>query len=379
VKGCTAAGLDGGRLTESQLVTTMMFTVLGTAYFFQPFFPAAFAGHDSWTSIPAAVPYALAPVLLAGYLGGVFPGFNLFDWMEIIVGRRGGKLLQILYVLWFFQLLSVVLNEFFYFTNIGFMPRTPALVLTSLLVFLAGAAVYGGVEMLGRLATVFLPVSLVVAIGLIILATGLYDPANLRPVLERGASHVLAGAMTPGVGAGETVIGAMFFPFLKKPAQGGRALARAVFYVAALAFLVNLAVDLAFGDEAARLYLPVFALAREINLMNFVQHLEGFALVLWVASIFVKVAVWYYAAVLGMAQIANLKSYRPLVFPAGLLILAVTAGDMPDLDIMVHFVSSVVPFYFGVFEVVIPLALAVAVLAGRERRQGRRPTPAGAA
>ncbi|HUW65599.1 MAG TPA: endospore germination permease [Spirochaetia bacterium] len=352
--------LEGGRISEAELVTMLMFTVLGTAFFFLPSVAAGFAGRDAWLTVIPATLAALAVAWACGCLTTRFPGFNFFNWMEILLGTAGGKILQFLYILWFIDVTETIAAEFAYFMNIAFLPRTPSLMLTALLLFLAGVAVYGGAEMIGRLAIVFLPVSLVIFLGMFALAGGLYDFSNLRPFLEKGLTPVVVGSLTPGAWRGEVLLGAMFFPLLARPERGGRLLTRSILWIGLLMLVDALALTMAFGDETARLSQPLYSLAREINLLSFFQHLESLVLISWVASVFVKAAVWYYVTVLGLGQWLNLKSYRPMVLPAGLLMLAVAGYNWPNIATMAHFVATVVPFYSGgTFEFAIPLLLAV--------------------
>jgi len=351
--------LEGGRISEAELVTMLMYTVLGTAYFSLPAVASSFTGHDAWlVPIMATLPGFLVAGI-TGYLAVHFPGFNFFNWTEIILGRTGGKILQFFYVLFFIHVTAIIISEFNYFLNIAFMPMTPSLVFSTLLLFLTGVAVYGGIEMIGRLATVFLPVSVVISTGMIILAAGLYHFANLMPFLDRGVAPVLAGSISLSGLRTEIFLGAMFFPFLKRPDQGGWVQFRANLWIGFLLLLISLSVALAFGDEGARLSLPVYSLVREISLMHFFEHLESLALILWISGIFMKVAVWEYVTILGTAQWLNLKSYRPLVLPMGLLLAALANYDMPNGAVLSHFAASVIPFEVMLFAIVLPGILAV--------------------
>lgn len=364
--------LEGGRISPAELVTMLLYTVLGTAFFFLPSVVAGFAGRDVWLTPVPAIATGTILALVTGCLATRYPGFNFFNWTEIILGRAGGKILQFFYILWFLHSTTVIINEFVYFVQIAFMPVTPRLVFTLLLLLLTGSAVYGGVEMIGRLSIIFLPVSLVISAGLILLAAGLYDPANLTPVLEKGVTPMLAGSFVTAAWRSEIFLAAMLFPFLKRPAEGGRIVLQTDLWVAFFLLIETIAVVLAFGDETPRITLPVFSLAREINLLGFFQHLESLVLIMWYAGIFVKVTVWEYVTVLGLAQWLNLSSYRPLVLPVGLLLAAVTNYDLPDVVGLVHFVASVAPFYHLPFSLVLPGLLALVGLLRRPRPGTRR-------
>ncbi|MDA8333737.1 MAG: endospore germination permease [Peptococcaceae bacterium] len=359
--------LEGGRISEAELVSMMLYTVMGTAFFFLPSVVAGYAARDVWLSALTGMSGGLLVALVTGSLTSRYPGFNFFDWTEIVLGKAGGKILQFFYVLWFYHLVTVVINEFDYFVQIAFMPVTPFLVFTLLLLALTGAAVYGGVETIGRLAVVFIPVSVVISAGLTVMAAGLYDFANLTPVLERGIVPVLAGTLPTAGWESEIFLGTMLFPFLKRPEKGGWVLFRAELWITFFLLVSTLSVTLAFGEETARLTLPVFSLAREINLLGFFQHLESLVLIMWYASLFVKVAVWEYVTVLGTAQWLSLGSYRPLVLPGTLLLAALTNYDMPDLAILTHFLASAVPFDLLLLTVVVPGILVLVSLVRKRK------------
>ncbi|MDA8333738.1 MAG: endospore germination permease [Peptococcaceae bacterium] len=364
--------LEGGRISEAELVSMMLYTTLGTAFFFLPSVVAGYAGRDAWMTPLTAMSGGLLVALLTGCLASRFPGFNFFDWTEIVLGKAGGKILQFFYVLWFFHIVTILVNEFDYFVKIAFMPVTPSLVFTLLLLALTGAAVCGGVEMIGRLAVIYISVSITIATGLTFMAAGLYDVGNLTPVLERGIAPVLAGTLPPVGWATEIFLGAMLFPFLKRPEKGGLVLFRAELWITFFLLVDTLSVTMAFGEETARLTLPVYSLAREINLLGFFQHLESLVLIMWYAGVFVKVAVWEYVTVLGTAQWLNLGSYRPLVLPGTLLLAVLTNYDMPDLAILTHFLASVFHYYLLLFTVVVPGILVLVSLVRKRKDVPRR-------
>jgi len=355
--------LEQGRISESQLVAMLMYTVLGTAYFFLAAVAPAFAGHDAWLAPLIAMVPGFLVAGISGCLTARFPGFNFFDWTEIVLGRTGGKIMEFFYILFFIHVTIIIINEFTSFLNVAFAPLTPPLVFSIMVLFLTGVAVYGGIEIIARLAIIFLPISIVMSVGMLIMASGLYNAGNLAPFLAKGMKHVLAGSVSPSGLQCEIFLGAMLFPCLKRPAQGGWVQLRANLWIGLLLLLVSFSVVLAYGDEAGRLSLPVFSLAREINLLHFFQHLESLVLVLWFSGIFMKVAIWEYVTVLGTAQWLNTDSYRPLVLPMGLLLAALTNYDVPNVAFLSHFTATVIPFEVMLFGLVLPgLVLLLTVM-----------------
>ncbi len=56
-----------------------------------------------------------------------------------------------------------------------------------------------------------------------------------------------------------------------------------------------------------------FNSVRLVSIANFLERLESVVLMAWILGGFIKVGVFYYAAVLGRAQWLGLKDYRSLV------------------------------------------------------------------
>jgi len=89
-----------------------------------------------------------------------------------------------------------------------------------------------------------------------------------------------------------------------------------------------------------------------------------------------KVAVFYYALVLGTAQWLNLEDYRPIIFPMGFLILLFAVWSAPSLMELVHYLGSTSPFYRISIQVGIPLLLLF-VAKWRKRANNQKLTQQG--
>lgn len=83
---------------------------------------------------------------------------------------------------------------------------------------------------------------------------------------------------------------------------------------------------------------------------------------MWFITIYFKMTLYFYASVLGIAQIFNLKHYRPLILPLG-MVLAVLSFTMyedvvkqQDFDVKVTIPHSLI---IGLFLPLIMLVVSV--------------------
>lgn len=74
-----------------------------------------------------------------------------------------------------------------------------------------------------------------------------------------------------------------------------------------------------------------------------------------------KIAVLYYAATLGAAQLLKLSSYTPLVLPMGLLLFDFSILQFPDANSVFNYHIMTYPYFAMIFEFIFPaLTLSLA-------------------
>lgn len=107
-------------------------------------------------------------------------------------------------------------------------------------------------------------------------------------------------------------------------------------------------------------------LARYISLADIIERVEPLIMLIWIGGGFVKVGVFYYCAVLAMAQWLNLREYKALVLPTGALLAVLSIILWENVIQLTHQIARVIPPYFLAIEVGIPLVLlALARLRGK--------------
>ncbi|MCR4442675.1 MAG: endospore germination permease [Peptococcaceae bacterium] len=364
---------EQAKIDGKQAVMLMLSMVLPTAILTVPSLTVRLAKQDAWLSIAVAVLAGLLIARLAVSLSLLFPGKTLLEYSEEILGKAAGKVVGLLYIWWFLHMGAVVIREFGVFLVTAIMPETPIIVFHIVVAAVAAYAVRSGLEVLSRFNQLFIPLTGFLAVAFVLSVKDM-QMVRLLPVFDTGLLPVLKGAAVPASWMGEIVVFTMFIPSLKNPGEAHRLAALSVLLIGFFLTLSILEALLIFGPEITAAWLfPTFNAVRVVSIAGFLERLESVITVVWVAGGFIKVGVFYYAAVLGSAQWAGLKDYRPLVIPVGVVLVSLSILLHENVADMFAFLALTWPPYaLLVFEGGIPLLLLAAALAGGKGRKGGR-------
>ena len=357
--------LEGGKVNNRQVALLLPFLiVMPTAVLFVPAITAAAAKQNGWLSVlVVATIFGLLVALVAVKLGLRFPEQTVVEYAPEILGPFLGKLVGAGFVVWFLHMNAVIIREFADFIVIAFMPETPLLVFIFFLLALSARAVRGGLEVIARAAEWIFPIFILSMIIIIAMVLPDADMSNLLPVLEDGLRPVVHGALAPSGWRGEIVLMLMFLPYINLPGKTQKYLFAAVILMGLALAQATVITTAVFGVLTEYLTFPFFSLSTYISIARFLERMEPLILVMWVAGVSIKVAAFYYAAVLGSAQLFELKDYRPVVLPLGLILAALSIGLFDNSREVVQWLNEPFPPYAYTFELIIPaLLLLVAVL-----------------
>ncbi len=366
--------LEAGKIDSKQAIFLMVSMVIGTALVFISSSTARLARQDSWISILLAILAGLMIAWLVVNLNLRFPGKTLFQYPEVILGRWPGKLVALLYIWFYIHVSAEIIREYGVFLVSAFMPETPMIVFEILIVAVAAYAVRNGLEVFTRVNQVILPVIIISVIILVVLAAREMDFKRLLPVyIDNGAVPIIKGAVTPALRMGEIVTMAVLIPYLKHTKKAYR-IASTATMITGFLLLTAIAADLTiFGPEVTTgWFFPELNMVRMIHLANFLERMEALIMVTWVAGVLIKISVYYWAIALGSAQLLDLKDYRPLVLPVGVILLALSIMIHDSVMDLFVYTGTFVNFVLIIFEAVIPLfLLVVAVIRGQGRKQNQ--------
>lgn len=364
--------LEKGKITARQLIFIMLISRLVIPTTDLPVLTSPPANQDVWLAAllsPLLTMVLAAPLVL---LAIRFPGLTIIQWGPLLLGKAGVAI-GCLYVWFFLHNAAITLRTAAEFMTAVPMPETPLVVFILLLALISAWAAANGLEVIGRMAELLCLLLLAAVLAQFVLVLPEMEVKALQPVLEEGIGPVLLGAFYVSARLVEVLILAMAVPYLNKssPKQiiGVLAANLAVFTV--FFVLIILAVTMVFGAAKAQAYsFPYLSLSRIVSFGDVIERLEIIHLSVFIMGVFIKVAAFFYLAVLGLSQLMNLQTYRPLVLPLGALLVALSVWLFDSLPELTRFTQYQVWTPYGLLFITGFPLLLLAVALVRKKREG---------
>ncbi|MDA8212624.1 MAG: endospore germination permease [Clostridia bacterium] len=352
------------KISSSQCLLLFITLVTATAVLFVPAITAQEARQDGWLSaLVFSTLFALLVAVICTSLGLRFPGRTVIQYSPEILGRFLGKLAGLGYIFFFIHINSIIVREFGDFLTTVFLPDTPIDIFVATLLLLGASAVRNGLEVIARMNQFVFPLLLFSYMLIIVLVARDMDLHNLLPVLEGGIGPVLKGSFSLSAFRGEVCLILMLLPSLNNSKEATLTTVKAVIWIGILLTVDTVATLAVFGPDITSVQVfPFLNLARYISLGNFVERIESLVILIWVAGVVVKVSLIYYVAALAAAQWFNLREYRPVVLPIGMLIGVLSIIGFSNSRELVEFIAKIWPPYGFSFELILPTVLLLAAM-----------------
>lgn len=326
------------------------------------------AKQDAWLTILLGMIAGFGFYLVYSYLFRQYPDLPFTSFIQRIVGKFIGYPLAFLYILHFMYVASRVLRDFTELLITSTLVNTPMFMIGFIMITLISYAVYMGIESVARTGEILLGVILlcgVLGISFLFLS-GAVKFENLTPVLENGWKPVLTTVFPQILSFpfGEMVVFTMLLPYLNNTHSGVKVGMYAL-TLSGLVLTVTIAIDISVlgPHTATNSMFPLLKTAQKINVGNFIQRLDSIVLTTLIIGGFFKIVVYFYAAVLGIVNIFEIKRPYCVIYFVGTIILISSiyiAGNLPEhLEIGLN----ILPLYVSLpLQIGIPFLLFLVVL-----------------
>lgn len=363
------------KISIRQFTILTMFYTIGTTILVIPSSLAVDAKQNAW--IAAIVGWLMGFFIVYLYIaiGRLYPQLTLFGFLEYTLGKWIGKLVSLVFIFFSFIGTSAVLYYMGNFMTTQVMPETP---LGAFVILFGGLVVLGlrlGLEVLARTSEILFPWFLVLFTVSTLLVIPEIDIQKIKPIMEIGISPTIKAALSYiGTATLPLIVFLMIFPAsLSNKKDAGKAFIIGTMLGGVFIIIVTfMSISVLGADFTSRNMYPSYALAKKINIGNFIQRVEILMAGMWFMSIFFKTAFYAYGFVTGIAQLCGLKDYRPLALPCGMLLIAYSLIIYPNVVYMMDFDTTVYIPYVITIAFILPLFL-LGIGFIRKRMQNKPP------
>jgi len=319
------------------------------------------AKQDAWISVIIAISEAVLLFLMYSRILSLYPGKDLFDIIQILMGKYIGNTIIIL-IIWFaFHLGALVLRNISEFTNVLVLPDTPVILPMIFFTILLIWVIKLGIEVLARWSEFFIWIVFMILIAVTLLSIPLMDKSNLKPILNVGISPVLRGSLSSFMFPfGESVVFMMVFSNIAKVKNYKKTFLLALLMGGGFILIVTIRNILVLGSDAvSRAYFPSTMVISLIHLGNLLQRLESTIIVEFAICIFVKISTCIFAVCNGLSKLFGFDDYKFIATPVALLMLSFSLFIFDSTMEMKSWASDIYPYYTLIFAVIIPLVIYI--------------------
>jgi spore germination protein KB len=257
--------------------------------------------------------------------------------------------------------------EIFFTSN--FLPHTPFSVTSALFAIVVVIGVRMGLETITRASELMLPWFLILFVVLVSTLIPEIETENLLPVFEAGWKPVFwAGFSFAGTAYMPIVFLFAIFPSVQNPDKAQIGLFVAALIGGLCVVLVTLLCILILGPtNTSRSMFPSYSLVKKINIGNFLQRIEAILAGLWFITTYIKTTFYFYGWVTSLSEILNLRNYRTVTLPCGMIMVVFSLVVYPDVIYMQKWDSTIFLPYILIMGFFTPLLLWLVGLLKKKR------------
>lgn len=222
-----------------------------------------------------------------------------------------------------------------------------------IVVIIAAAAAVGaylGLEAVGRVNRIFLPIAAVIFIGLIILLIPKYNLNNIMPLFGNGIKNIFISGISTLSLFSDLLILNLLIPYSKNLDVIKKSGKKAILISGIAASLVTAAYCLSFSYPTSEDFImPAYQMTRLINISNFLSRFEAFFEFVWTILTLMYASVYLYMICYSIQITLSLKYIQPLILPVTVILFFVSLVP-PSIMKMIEWDSYIGGFsYIPVF------------------------------
>ncbi|PKM73002.1 MAG: spore gernimation protein [Firmicutes bacterium HGW-Firmicutes-16] len=352
--------LEKGVITNTQLIYLILSFLESMVISIN--FSYGISKQDTWIAVLAA--FVITIPIMLGYtaIAKSYPGKNLIQINDEALGPYVGKLFSALYIWFLFELMIHYAYFFNSFWITYIMTETPRLVFVAIFILVSAFAVWSGIETIARCSVIFTIIVSITVVFVISLLLKDMKIVHFLPILDLTPKDFIQSVhIILTIQFCDLIAFLMIFPYTKNNKAIRKPMLLALCLSTLMLLIVVLVNTAVMGVRITNTTSVSFAITREIDIGNVLTRLDVLVALTLLATVFMKVSVFYYTTVLGLAQLLGLRSYKPLIVPIGLIAIAISANLYPSDMEQVYAGRNIWPFNAMLFEIILPLITLITI------------------
>lgn len=316
---------------------------------------------DAWIASIIAAIVTIPIAFMYGRIMNLYPGKNIYDISEIVMGKLLGKLLNIILICHSIFLGAYILNDFLDFIKLTSLFNTPSIFPTIFIGILSVWILLEGIEVLSSWTHFFIRI-IVFCIAIIwILLIPEMKFANLHPIFYHGGKNILIESfklvMYP---FSEIFIFTTFFDYVDYNDKSKNIFIKPLVIGGVVSILSTIINIMVLGGEAYSIfYYSSYDCIKRLKFQGEFQRIEIMVAVAFTIIQFVELNFCILGAFKGIKNIFNLKNDKYILI--GVVCIVTIFSNIMFKSIMesMEFSESIWPYYGVVIQLLIPIFILI--------------------
>ncbi len=359
------------KISQSQLAALIVMFQIGSSPLF---LLGSSAGADAWIAVLVAmVAGLLLLALLTLQIRRLEPDKDLVEMFTMYFGRVIGYAFAVSYFVYFSYKSVRNIREFGDLMILYLLPSTPLFIVIGCVLFVAGFAVWHGIETFSRTTQIIMPAVLIIyfAFFLMIYGSGLFDIHRIEPIAEKGFSKVVEAALPEIVSFpfGEMVLFLMLWKYVASKKKTFRTTIRCYVYTGLFLALTNIVIVASLGPISQVSVVPFIQIMSQVEFASFIERLDPLAASLIFAGVFIKMTAYFFGAFLVGGHLVRAKRLYLVVGVGAVLFIGALSFRSYMQHIWFGFEHNL-KYHFPIFQIYIPVLLLLVMLVRSRLRAG---------
>ena len=290
-------GLGKQTISAGQLAILYISFMVGSSIVYIPNPMIHFAGNMAWLSITVSALMGMLLLSLVLYLFRCYPDDEYTACLNRVYGRWIAGVFIALLILMLFLMFSYIVLGIGNFFNNTMMVETPMYVFNGLTIIVAAYTVHAGIEVMGRMYFLLTASMMLAVVVIVLLAIPSAKTEALLPQFAEGIKPVLHGIyFSFGFPIAELFLFSVILPFVRKDSRrdAGKWLYAMTALSGFLLLIIILITVMTLGPLAGDRKFSLYAVARLIEIGNFLLGLEAVVGIALISGSFMKATIVLY-------------------------------------------------------------------------------------
>lgn len=348
---------DNDKITTIQTIALVTTTTIGIGILSLPRDVALIANSDGWLLVIIGGILTLVGSFFTAKLIKNHPQKTIIEISEQNWGKAFSYIVGLLFIIFFTLMSAMVTRTFADVLNAFMLQKTPKefIIITQML--LVVYLIRHGIEPIGRIAEIMLPILIIPIFILYLIALPEADFTELLPFLQTPFKNLVTGCIITMYSFLGFEVLLMMGPFIQKPQRLPKIMFISILTVLLLYLYITIIVFASMGVEDTKVLLwPGMSIIRTIMAPGGIfERLDAAVMALWTIASFTTISGYYFAAALAFSKITKAKEFKPFVMT--LFPWIYITSTLPQNVLQTFSVSNILGFMGLILGIILPILL----------------------